>query len=67
MFYGQDLTKLLNKAKENKEGAVIFGYPVNNPSSFGVVEFSSTNKVISIEEKPIKPKSNYAVPGLYFL
>ena len=66
VFYGQDLTKLLNKAKERQSGATIFGYPVKNPSAFGVVEFDSNNKVISIEEKPKKPKSNYAVPGLYF-
>lgn len=66
VFYGQDLTKLLNKAKEKQTGATIFGYPVKNPSAFGVVEFDSNNRVISIEEKPKKPKSNYAVPGLYF-
>ncbi|MDD3382227.1 MAG: glucose-1-phosphate thymidylyltransferase RfbA [Bacilli bacterium] len=66
LFYGQDLTKVLNTAKEVKEGAVIFGYPVKNASSFGVVEFDESNKVISIEEKPSNPKSNYAVPGLYF-
>jgi glucose-1-phosphate thymidylyltransferase len=66
VFYGQDLTKLLNKAKEKITGATIFGYPVKNPSSFGVVEFNESNKVISIEEKPLKPKSSYAVPGLYF-
>ena len=66
VFYGQDLTKILKKAKELKSGATIFGYPVNDPRSFGVVEFDKDNKVISIEEKPENPKSNYAVPGLYF-
>ncbi|MGI6710753.1 MAG: glucose-1-phosphate thymidylyltransferase RfbA [Bacilli bacterium] len=66
LFYGQDLTKVLNQAKEIKDGAVIFGYPVKDASSFGVVEFDESNKVISIEEKPANPKSNYAVPGLYF-
>lgn len=66
IFFGQDLTGILNKAKENLEGAVIFGYPVKNPRAFGVVEFDENRKVISIEEKPENPKSQYAVPGLYF-
>lgn len=66
VFYGQDLTKILKRATGLKDGAVIFGYPVKEASSFGVVEFDEHNKVISIEEKPQKPKSNYAVPGLYF-
>lgn len=66
IFYGQTLTTLLNQAKARKEGATIFGYPVKNPSEFGVVEFDSNNKAISIEEKPKHPKSQYAVPGLYF-
>ncbi len=66
VFYGQDMTKCLKKAMENKVGATIFGYPVNNPKDFGVVEFDDKRNVISIEEKPAKPKSNYAVPGLYF-
>ena len=66
VFYGQDLTKVLRKARELEEGAFIFGYPVKDARSFGVVEFDNNNKVISIEEKPFKPKSNYAIPGLYF-
>jgi glucose-1-phosphate thymidylyltransferase len=66
IFYGQDFSTMLNKAKNLKEGAVIFGYPVNNPTEFGVVEFDQNRKVISLEEKPRQPKSNFAVPGLYF-
>lgn len=66
VFYGQDMTKVLKRAMENKTGATIFGYPVKDPRSFGVVEFDKSHKVISIEEKPQNPKSNYAVPGLYF-
>lgn len=66
VFYGQALTELLRQAKAAKKGATIFGYPVKDARSFGVVEFDENNKVISIEEKPEKPKSNYAVPGLYF-
>jgi glucose-1-phosphate thymidylyltransferase len=66
VFFGQDLTRILKKATALKEGAVIFGYPVKDARSFGVVEFDKNRKVISIEEKPQKPKSNYAVPGLYF-
>lgn len=66
VFYGQDMTKVLRRAMENKVGATIFGYPVKDPRAFGVVEFDKDRKVISIEEKPQNPKSNYAVPGLYF-
>lgn len=66
VFYGQDMTKVLRKVMENKTGATIFGYPVKDPRSFGVVEFDKERNVLSIEEKPKEPKSNYAVPGLYF-
>ena len=66
VFYGQNLTEVLNRARARTTGATIFGYPVNNPKDFGVVEFDENNRVISIEEKPAKPKSDYAVPGLYF-
>ena len=66
VFYGQNMTKILQSAMQNKVGATIFGYPVKDPRSFGVVEFDDNKKVISIEEKPQNPKSNYAVPGLYF-
>lgn len=66
VFYGQDLTKILCKVQDNIDGATIFGYPVKNPKEFGVVEFDENLKVISIEEKPESPKSDYAVPGLYF-
>lgn len=68
VFYGQSFSTYLQSAKNrvNNGGAVIFGYPVANPKEFGVVEFDENRKVISIEEKPHKPKSNYAVPGLYF-
>lgn len=66
VFYGQDMTRVLRRAMENKTGATIFGYPVKDPTAFGVVEFDKDRKVISIEEKPKQPKSNYAVPGLYF-
>ena len=66
VFYGQNMTRVLQKAMENDHGATIFGYPVKDPRSFGVVEFDDNYKVISIEEKPEHPKSHYAVPGLYF-
>lgn len=66
VFYGKDMTHILQLAISNLDGATIFGYPVKDPRSFGVVEFDENCNVISIEEKPHKPKSNYAVPGLYF-
>lgn len=66
VFFGQNMTTMLRRAMENKTGATIFGYPVKDARSFGVVEFDKDMNVISIEEKPEKPKSNYAVPGLYF-
>ncbi len=66
IFYGSGFSGMLRNATERKEGATIFGYMVDDPTAYGVVEFDDNNKVISIEEKPEKPKSHYAVPGLYF-
>ena len=69
MFHGKDLTELLLNAKarvETKGGAGVFGYPVQDPRAFGAVEFDAKHRVVGIEEKPEQPKSNYAVPGLYF-
>ncbi|MEQ9825032.1 MAG: glucose-1-phosphate thymidylyltransferase RfbA [Puniceicoccaceae bacterium] len=66
LFYGHDFTKFLQKGKVQEEGATVFGYYVANPKEYGVVEFDKTGKVLSLEEKPANPKSNYAVPGLYF-
>ena len=66
LFYGHDLVSTLRAADGQSEGATIFGYQVSNPSEYGVVEFEKSGRVISIEEKPPSPKSNYAVPGLYF-
>lgn len=69
MFHGQDLTKILLNAKEKVEtkgGAVVFGYPVADARAFGVVEFDRNHHVVGVEEKPKHPKSNYAIPGLYF-
>ena len=66
VFYGKDLTRVLKEACKRKQGATIFGYPVKDARAFGVVEFDKQMKVLSIEEKPENPKSNYAVPGLYF-
>jgi len=65
IFYGSGFSKMLQDAA-NPEGAVIFAYPVSDPERYGVVEFDNENNAISIEEKPVHPKSNYAVPGLYF-
>ena len=66
IFYGQSFTKVLMRAAAREKGATIFGYYVKDPREYGVVEFDRNGKVLSIEEKPEKPKSNYAVPGLYF-
>ena len=66
IFYGSGFTGLLEEVSTLKEGAVIFGYPVKDPKAYGVVEFDETGKAISLEEKPSVPKSNYAIPGLYF-
>lgn len=66
IFYGGGITLALSEASKLKEGAIVFGYYVNNPSAFGVAEIDNDGNVLSLEEKPLKPKSNYAVPGLYF-
>ncbi len=66
IFYGQSFSKVLKQAAEREEGATIFGYYVKDPREYGVVEFDENGKAISLEEKPAQPKSNYAVPGLYF-
>lgn len=66
IFYGHRFTEILERAASLKEGAIIFGYYVKDPREFGVVEFDDDGNVISLEEKPEKPKSNYVVPGLYF-
>ena len=66
VFYGKDLSRTLWNARDRKVGATIFGYQVKDARAFGVVEFDKERRVISIEEKPENPKSNYAVPGLYF-
>ena len=67
IFYGSNFEQILNQANNNKSGATIFAYRVENPSQFGVVNFDKNNNVLSITEKPELPKSNYAVTGLYFL
>lgn len=66
LFYGHGFTGMLEKAIKNNLGATIFGYYVKNPKDFGVVELDSDGKVLSLEEKPKNPKSNYAIPGIYF-
>ncbi|WP_026377267.1 glucose-1-phosphate thymidylyltransferase RfbA, partial [Aestuariibacter salexigens] len=66
LFYGHDLMQSLKRANQQESGATVFGYHVSNPTAYGVVDFDETGKAISIEEKPKQPKSNYAVPGLYF-
>ncbi|MEF3480501.1 glucose-1-phosphate thymidylyltransferase RfbA [Citrobacter freundii] len=66
IFYGHDLPKLLSNAVKKESGATVFAYHVNDPERYGVAEFDETGKAISLEEKPAKPKSNYAVTGLYF-
>jgi glucose-1-phosphate thymidylyltransferase len=66
VFFGQGFSNVLKRSAKLDDGAVIFGYYVNDPESFGVVEFDEEQKVISLEEKPDNPKSNYVVPGLYF-
>ena len=66
IFYGQGLTHVLRDAGNLRQDGLVFGYHVNDPERYGVVEFDKDGKAISIEEKPAKPKSNYAVPGLYF-
>ena len=66
IFYGHDFNELLGHAMKRDQGATVFAYHVHDPERYGVVEFDKTNKVLSLEEKPAKPKSNYAVTGLYF-
>ena len=66
IFYGQSFSRVLKNAAQREKGATIFGYYVKDPREYGVVEFDENGKALSIEEKPANPKSNYAVPGLYF-
>ena len=66
LFYGHDLTKSLERAHSRTTGATIFGYHVADPKSYGVVEFAPDGRVVSLEEKPAQPKSNFAIPGIYF-
>jgi glucose-1-phosphate thymidylyltransferase len=66
LFYGNDLARAFKAADSRQAGATIFGYHVSNPAAYGVVEFAPDGRVLSLEEKPAKPRSNYAVPGIYF-
>ncbi len=66
IFYGSGLSRILQRCAQIKQGAKIFAFPVNNPGDYGVVEMDENSKAISIEEKPEKPKSNFAIPGLYY-
>ena len=66
IFYGSGFRGLVEEAAKLESGAIVFGYPVKDPRAYGVVEFNETGKAISLEEKPANPKSNYAIPGLYF-
>ena len=66
VFYGAGFSGLIEEAAILKDGAIVFGYPVKDPRAYGVVEFDKSGKAISLEEKPENPKSNYAIPGLYF-
>src|SRR6185312_6955522 len=66
LYFGHGFSEQLNRAAIRKDGATVFGYRVNDPERYGVVEFDGNGRAISIEEKPAKPKSNYAVTGLYF-
>lgn len=66
VYYGHDLADMMQKADNNKEGATVFAYPVSDPERYGVVDFDENGKALSIEEKPLKPKSRYAITGLYF-
>jgi glucose-1-phosphate thymidylyltransferase len=66
LFYGHGLVEVLQRSAKLTEGAIVFGYRVAEPQHYGVLEFAPDGKVVSLEEKPVKPKSNYAVPGIYF-
>ena len=66
IFYGSGFTGLVEEAAKLENGAIVFGYPVKDPRAYGVVKFDKNGKAISLEEKPVNPKSNYAIPGLYF-
>ena len=66
IFFGHGLPQILRSAAEQENGAVVFAYPVKDPERYGVVEFDENGRAISLEEKPLKPRSNYAVPGIYF-